>query len=253
VLDSSPTESGTAPAFTAGMTIIPIVLEQRRRRRLVVLPAIEDVLHRTFNVVIALVGLLVALPLMVIIAVAIKLTSPGPVFFIQTRIGINRRRSLAPGARYRPEDRGGKPFVMFKFRTMVAAGSQANAAAEVWATPDDPRVTRLGRILRLYRLDELPQLLNVLLGDMSIVGPRPEQPTIFTQLRAQIDRYQARQCVPPGITGWAQINQHYDSSIEDVKKKLAFDLEYIGRRSLVEDLRIMLRTVPTMVGKIGGW
>ena len=235
------------------MTIFPIILEQRRRRRLFVLPAMDDLLHRVFNAGVAIVGLLLAVPIMIVIALAIKLTSPGPVFFAQTRIGINRRRPLGPGARYRPEDRGGRPFTMFKFRTMVATGSRANAAAEVWATPDDPRVTRLGRILRLYRLDELPQLLNVLLGDMSIVGPRPEQPTIFRQLRAQIDRYQARQCVPPGITGWAQINQHYDSSIEDVKKKLAFDLEYIGRRSVIEDLRIMLRTVPTMVGKIGGW
>jgi lipopolysaccharide/colanic/teichoic acid biosynthesis glycosyltransferase len=190
---------------------------------------------------------------MLIIALAIKLTSPGSVFFTQTRIGINRRRSLPPGVRYRADDRGGKLFTMFKFRTMVAREHAAAAPAEVWATPDDPRVTRLGRILRLYRLDELPQLINVLLGDMRIVGPRPEQPTIFAQLREQIELYQARQSVPPGITGWAQINQHYDSSIEDVKKKLAFDLEYIRRRSVVEDLRIMLRTVPTIVGKFGAW
>lgn len=228
-------------------------LDERRRRSFIELPALPDVLHRVFNAVIAFAALVLVLPLMVVIGLAIKLTSPGPVFFVQTRIGINRRRVLARGARYRPEDRGGRPFTMFKFRTMVAAGAGATAGAEVWATPDDPRVTRVGRILRLYRLDELPQLLNVLLGDMSIVGPRPEQPTIFSQLREQIDTYQARQCVPPGITGWAQINQHYDSSIEDVKKKLAFDLEYIRRRSVVEDLRIMLRTVPTMVGKVGGW
>jgi len=236
------------------VTIIPIVLmEPRRRRRLVVLPASSDVAHRVLNGAMALIGLLLALPLMLIIALAVKLTSPGPVFFTQTRIGINRRRSLPPGARYRPADRGGRPFTMFKFRTMVAAQNGAAPAAEVWATPDDPRVTRLGRLLRLYRLDELPQLINVLLGDMSIVGPRPEQPTIFTDLRNQIEMYQARQCVPPGITGWAQINQHYDSSLDDVKKKLAFDLEYIRRRSVVEDLRIMVRTLPAMVGKFGAW
>ena len=236
------------------MTIIPIVLmEPRRRRRLVVLPASSDMAHRVLNGAIALIGLVLALPLMLIIALAVKLTSPGPVFFTQTRIGINRRRSLPPGARYRPADRGGKLFTMFKFRTMVAAETGAPPPAEVWATPDDPRVTRVGRFLRLYRLDELPQLINVLLGDMSIVGPRPEQPTIFTELRDQIEMYQARQCVPPGITGWAQINQHYDSSLDDVKKKLAFDLEYIRRRSVVEDLRIMLRTLPAMVGKFGAW
>lgn len=236
------------------VTIIPIVLtEPPRRRRLVVIPALSDVAHGVLNAAIALIGLLLALPLMLIIALAIKLTSPGPVFFMQTRIGINRRRSLPPGARYRAGDRGGKPFTMFKFRTMVTADIGAAPPTEVWATPDDPRVTRLGRILRLYRLDELPQLINVLLGDMRIVGPRPEQPTIFTQLRDQIEMYQERQSVPPGITGWAQINQHYDSSLDDVKKKLALDLEYIRRRSVVEDLGIMLRTVPAMVGKFGAW
>jgi lipopolysaccharide/colanic/teichoic acid biosynthesis glycosyltransferase len=111
----------------------------------------------------------------------------------------------------------------------------------------------VGRILRLYRLDELPQLMNVLRGDMDIVGPRPEQPAIFSRLRDQIPRYQERQRVRPGITGWAQINQHYDSTIEDVRKKLAFDLEYISRRSMREDLRIMLRTLPVVAGGFGGW
>ncbi|HXO85145.1 MAG TPA: sugar transferase, partial [Gemmatimonadales bacterium] len=119
--------------------------------------------------------------------------------------------------------------------------------------PDDPRITRVGKILRLYRLDELPQLVNVLLGDMDIVGPRPEQPAIFAMLREQLPGYQDRQQVRPGITGWAQINQHYDSSIDDVRRKLAFDLEYIGRRSLTEDVRIMLRTLPVVTGRVGGW
>lgn len=231
---------------------MPVFLTQpRRRRRLIVLPTAREVTYRLVNMTLALIGLVLVLPLMLLIGLVIKLTSPGPVFFTQTRIGLNRRRSLAPGKRYRSGDRGGRLFTMFKFRTMAAV--ETRSTAEVWATPDDPRITTVGRILRQYRLDELPQLLNVLMGDMSIVGPRPEQPTIFAQLREQIELYQARQCVPPGITGWAQINQHYDSSIEDVKKKLAFDLEYIRRRCLMEDLRIMLRTVPTMVGKIGGW
>ena len=235
------------------MTTVPIVLTSaRRRRRLIVLPKAQELAYRTLNLSIALVGLVVALPVMIVIALVIKLTSEGPVFFTQTRIGLNRRHLLGPGMRYRPADRGGRPFIMFKFRTMLPPGAAATPA-EVWATPDDPRVTRVGRMLRLYRLDELPQLLNVLLGDMSIVGPRPEQPTIFAQLREQIDMYQARQCVPPGITGWAQVNQHYDCSIEDVKRKLTFDLEYIQRRSVLEDLRIMLRTVPTMIGTLGGW
>jgi lipopolysaccharide/colanic/teichoic acid biosynthesis glycosyltransferase len=212
------------------------------------------ILRRALNMTIAAVGLVVGAPALAAIAIAIKLTSPGPVFYTQTRVGLNRRRGPAPGARCRPADRGGKCFRIFKFRTMAANGhtSGPGEPTEVWATPNDPRVTRLGRILRHYRLDELPQLLNVLRGDMDIVGPRPEQPTIFTRMREEIALYKERQQVRPGITGWAQINQHYDSSVEDVRRKLDFDLEYIKRKSLTEDIRIMLRTVPVMMGKQGG-
>jgi lipopolysaccharide/colanic/teichoic acid biosynthesis glycosyltransferase len=136
---------------------------------------------------------------------------------------------------------------------MIQNGHGPDDPGQVWATPTDPRVTRLGRILRLYRLDELPQLVNVLLGDMDVVGPRPEQPAIFTRLRAQVDSYQKRQSVRPGITGWAQINLKYDSSVADVRKKLEYDLEYIRRRSCTEDLRIMVRTLPVVAGKQGAW
>ena len=207
-------------------------------------------LRRVLSVTVAAIGLIVALPLILVIAIAIKLTSPGPVFFTQTRIGLNRRRRLPAGRSYRDTDRGGKPFTIYKFRTMRPGPA---TPSEVWATPDDPRVTRLGRLLRLYRLDELPQLLNVLLGDMDVVGPRPEQPTIFATLRTQIERYQDRQGVRPGITGWAQVNQQYDRSIEDVKKKLSFDLEYIESKSLAQDLAIMLRTFGVITRKQGAW
>jgi lipopolysaccharide/colanic/teichoic acid biosynthesis glycosyltransferase len=124
---------------------------------------------------------------------------------------------------------------------------------QVWAQPRDPRVTRLGAVLRKYRLDELPQLFNVLKGDMNIVGPRPEQPKIFAELRDQIDRYPERQRVLPGITGWAQINQSYDQCLSDVRNKLSYDLEYIERESAVQDLLILLRTVPVIVFKKGAW
>jgi lipopolysaccharide/colanic/teichoic acid biosynthesis glycosyltransferase len=240
------------------MTTFPIVLPQadvpRRRfgRRRAAFTA-SDVLHRVLNIVIASIAIVLTLPLMLLIALAVKLTSPGPVLYTQTRVGRNRRRLLPPGARYRESDRGGKPFTMFKFRTMRPNGHGPDDATQVWATPDDPRITRVGRYLRLYRLDELPQLLNVLRGDMDIVGPRPEQTAIFARLREQIPGYQERQRVRPGITGWAQINQHYDSSIDDVRRKLAFDLEYISRRSIQEDLRIMLRTLPVVAGKCGAW
>ena len=124
--------------------------------------------------------------------------------------------------------------------------------SQIWASPDDPRITPVGRILRKTRLDELPQLLNVLKGDMNIVGPRPEQPKIFAELRVQIPGYEHRQRVLPGITGWAQINHHYDTSVEDVRKKLLFDLDYVSqRRSAGYDLQIMAKTFPVMVFKKG--
>ena len=225
------------------MTTIPIAMDQAPAESL----ALVSLLHRALNILIALVGLILALPLLVIVALGVKLTSRGPVLYTQIRVGLNRRRARGT---YRQPDSGGMPFTMYKFRSMRVT-SDRGPAAQVWATADDPRITRFGRFLRLYRLDELPQLVNVLLGDMEIVGPRPEQPAIFAQLRDQISGYQDRQRVRPGITGWAQINHHYDTSLEDVRRKLALDLEYIRRRSILEDLRIMLLTLPVMAGKFG--
>lgn len=202
--------------------------------------------RRLLNVTVAVIGMILALPVMLLIALLIKLTSRGPVLFTQTRIGLDRRAlSRAAGNTRRQLDLGGKPFTMFKFRTMYLR--PANADPAVWAQPDDARVTSIGRILRKFRLDELPQLVNVLRGEMNIVGPRPEQPTIFVYLREQIEGYQRRQRVRPGITGWAQINLGYDRSVDDVRHKLRFDLEYIRRQSPPEDLRIMLRTLPVML------
>src|SRR5260370_2736803 len=210
-----------------------------------------EVVRRGLNVSVAAVALLLAAPVMLVIASAIKLTSPGPISFTQTRVGINRRGLLPIGTRYRLTDRGGRPFMIYKFRTMTQSGG--GPSTERWATPDDPRVTPLGRVLRLYRLDELPQLINVLRGDMNVVGPRPEQPTIFARLRQQIESYRERQRVRPGITGWAQVNQQYDRSIADVQRKLAFDLEYIARQSVLEDLKIIVRTLPVVVWRRGAW
>src|SRR5207237_9133825 len=132
-----------------------------------------------------------------------------------------------------------------KLRTMRA--DSGDRARQVWTAPDDERVTVIGRLLRRLRLDELPQLIDVLRGDMNIVGPRPEQPAIFVYLREQIEGYQRRQRVRPGITGWAQVNQGYDQSVEDVRRKLTYDLEYIRRQSAIEDLRIMVRTLPMIL------
>jgi lipopolysaccharide/colanic/teichoic acid biosynthesis glycosyltransferase len=208
--------------------------------------------RRLLNVVAAAVALIAALPLALLIAVLIKLTSRGPVLYTQTRIGMDRRAlAKAAGNWRRHRDLGGKPFTIYKFRTMRIDPENGNR--QVWARPNDARVTPLGCVLRRFRLDELPQLVNVLRGEMNIVGPRPEQPEIFLRLRDQIEGYQRRQRVRPGITGWAQIHQGYDRSLDDVRRKVAFDLGYIRRQSPVEDLKIMFRTIPVMIFRRAAW
>ena len=208
--------------------------------------------HRAVNIVIALLALFVALPLLLLIAVAVKLSSRGPVLYTQERVGLDRRAIGADaGNRRRNRDLGGRPFTIYKFRTMRVDAE--NGTGAVWATQDDPRITPVGRFLRQYRLDEIPQLLNVMRGEMNIVGPRPERPTIFAELRGHIAEYPLRQRAKPGITGLAQINHHYDRSLDDVRTKVRYDLEYIRRRSLGEDLRIMLQTIPVIFLRRGGW
>lgn len=210
-----------------------------------------DRARRVLNVVIAALSLVVVSPVMLLIALLVKLTSPGPVFYTQTRVGIDRRDPLDTyGDGRRKVNYGGKLFRIYKFRTMRPS---SESASQVWASPNDSRVTPLGKVLRKYRLDELPQLVNVLRGEMNIVGPRPEQPNIFMQLRGEIDGYDQRQRVLPGITGLAQISHHYDACVDDVRRKLSFDLEYIGRESAVEDLRILVRTIPVVLFRRGAW
>lgn len=224
--------------------IVPTVAPRVRRHRL----APRALGRRALNLLVAAIGLLITLPLMCIIALAVKLASSGPIWYIQQRIGIDRRwRDRDAGTGARRVDLGGRPFPMVKFRTM----HQAHDAPQQWATANDARVTSVGRILRQYRVDELPQLINVLRGDMNVVGPRPEQPVIFAQLRGRISRYAQRQRVHPGITGWAQVNLSYDRNEEDVRRKLGYDLEYIERLSFTEDVKIMARTLPVMFFRRG--
>jgi lipopolysaccharide/colanic/teichoic acid biosynthesis glycosyltransferase len=210
----------------------------------------KDRAVRALNVVVAAVGLVATAPLFLLIAILVKRSSPGPVFYTQPRVGLDRRTGTPTPEQLsrRSHDAGGAIFKIYKFRTMTA---DSDRAGQVWASEQDPRITRVGRILRKYRLDELPQLWNVLRGDMNIVGPRPEQPEIFQELRREVTRYAHRQRVLPGITGWAQVNHSYDQSIDDVRTKVRYDLEYIDRRSVGEDLRIMARTVPVMIGRKG--
>ncbi len=206
-------------------------------------------LIRTLNAVVAGLALLLLSPLILLIAIAIKLDSPGPILYRQIRIGIDRRTDGRGGGPdpsvRRAADLGGRPFAILKFRTM-----QVNAerhTGPVWASREDNRTTRIGRYLRKYRLDEIPQFLNVLRGEMSVVGPRPERPSFVTHLRGEFEGYQRRHLVPPGITGWAQVNQEPDQELDDVRRKLEYDLEYLQRRSLAFDLRIMLKTLPVML------
>lgn len=221
------------------------------------------------NIVVAALALIVAAPLMLIIAIAIKLTSEGPVFYRQPRIGLNRRgvrlhtrrrsdrrwhlwsRFLALYDNLRAQDLGGQVFMIYKFRTMCEAAERDTGA--IWAVKDDPRSTSIGCFLRKYRLDELPQLFNVLKGEMNIVGPRPERPSIFARLSEQIEDYPLRQRAKPGITGWAQIHLMYDSCVDDVRKKVHYDLEYLRQRSIVRDLIIMVKTLPSVIFKRRGW
>ena len=211
----------------------------------------DELAARVLNVAIAAVALVVLSPLIVLIALAIKLTSHGPVLYSQIRVGVDRRWRFARSFDRRTHDHGGQLFTMYKFRTMHANAEPDGRA--VWATRCDPRVTLVGRILRRTRLDELPQLWNVLRGEMNIVGPRPERPSIFAELRRTIPEYQLRQRLKPGITGWAQVNQPYDACIDDVRQKVRYDLEYVTRQGVVEDLRIMSLTLPVMLFRKGGW
>ena len=180
-------------------------------------------LKRGFDVVMASLILVATLPLILLGALAVRLDSPGPAFFRQTRVGLF-----------------GQPFAIYKLRSMRI---DAEAAGAVWASRNDPRVTRIGNILRKTRIDELPQLWNVLKGDMSFVGPRPERPEFVDDLARQIPFYGERHIVKPGITGWAQLNFPYGASVEDARGKLEYDLYYVKNYSPFLDLLILIQTL----------
>ncbi len=213
-------------------------------------PLAESGARRTLNVLVALLGMLITLPLWILIAIAIKLTSRGPIFYDQTRVGLDQRGTGIQGNDpRRKRDLGGRPFRIYKFRTMTTDAERGTGP--VWAERDDARVTQVGRVLRQYRLDELPQLINVLKGDMNVVGPRPERPTIVANLRETIPNYQSRHRVRPGITGQAQVKLQYDSCLDDVKRKIDYDLEYLHRHGFWADLKIMAQTIPVMLFRRG--
>jgi len=188
---------------------------------------------RAIDILFALPGLVIAVPIIAVLAALVKLTSKGPAFYVQERVG-----------------RNGHVFKIVKLRTMVADAEARTGP--VWASANDPRETRLGSILRRTHLDELPQLWNVLRGDMSLIGPRPERPVFVEKFKREIPNYTDRLAVRPGITGWAQVNHVYDQSVEDVRRKVEFDCDYIRQMGWGIDLRIMWATALRMLGRKGG-
>ncbi len=185
-------------------------------------------LKRSMDIAISLVGLVILGLLLPFIALAIRFDSPGPIFYAQWRVG-----------------KGGKTFRLFKLRTMILGAEREGEA--VWTEREDSRVTRVGRILRATHIDELPQFINVLKGEMSIVGPRPERPEFVAKLEKLIPFYQLRHSVRPGMAGWGLVNQGYGSSFEDALIKLEYDLYYIKHQSIYFDLLILLRTLEEML------
>jgi sugar transferase (PEP-CTERM system associated) len=188
-------------------------------------------LRRVSDVVLSLVLLLVTLPVMLFAATAIKLDGLGPVLYRQERVGLD-----------------GRLFTLYKFRSMR---TDAEATGPVWAAQRDSRVTRIGAIMRQTRIDELPQLFNILRGEMSFIGPRPERPHFVEKLAGIIPMYRERNRVKPGLTGWAQVNYPYGASVEDARMKLSYDLYYVKRRSLILDVLILLSTVRVILFQEG--
>ncbi|UCD16871.1 MAG: sugar transferase [Candidatus Zixiibacteriota bacterium] len=217
-----------------------------------IISMIDRILKKTLDFTGALLGLILCLPVFIIIPILIILDSPGPVFYTQDRVGINRRKRSRRSYRCdtgndrrsrerRREDYHGRPFRVIKFRTMV--NDAERNCGPVWATKNDPRITRLGRLLRKTRIDEIPQLLNVLRGDMSLVGPRPERPKFVSDFATRVPGYGIRLKVKPGITGLAQVTNGYDSSLQSVVDKVKKDGDYIRNWSIWSDVRILMRTV----------
>jgi exopolysaccharide biosynthesis polyprenyl glycosylphosphotransferase len=195
-------------------------------------PTLYRIVKRLLDIAVGLAGMTLLVVLLPFIALAIYLDSHGPIFYRQQRSGLF-----------------GKPFYLYKFRSMIPNAEQVGQAT--WAAKNDPRITRVGRLMCLTRIDELPQFVNIIRGDMSIVGPRPERPQFVAQLDQQIPFYRARLSVKPGLTGWAQVRYRYGSTVEDALVKLKYDLYYIKNRSLILDLIIIFRTIGVVLALRG--
>jgi len=182
------------------------------------------VLKRIFDIILSIFGILLCLPIWLLVSILIKIDSSGPILYLQSRSG-----------------KGGKRFKIIKFRSMVF--NAESDTGPVWAGKEDVRITRLGKLLRRFHIDETPQLINILIGDMSIIGPRPERPYFVKKLEETYPFYQRRLKIRPGVSGWAQINQPFDTNVKDVHQKLKFDFYYIENLSLRLDIHILFRTI----------
>jgi len=203
----------------------PMLIHSKELQELFVLNLLpwQATVKRIMDIAIALLLLVTTFPLLLITAIAIKLDSKGPIFYKQQRVGLYSRT-----------------FTIYKFRSMRV---DAEKDGPQWAKKNDCRITKVGKIIRRYRIDEIPQLLCVLKGDMSMVGPRPERPVFIEKLRKTIPFYTSRLKMKPGLTGWAQVRHHYDNDIEDVKIKLGYDIYYLSNASILLDIQILIRTV----------
>jgi lipopolysaccharide/colanic/teichoic acid biosynthesis glycosyltransferase len=246
----------TGLMFVAMTTFFIMAVPASLSRQGMLSGLMRRVFKRTIDILGATVGIILTAPVMALVALAVKIDSRGPVFYSQTRVGINRRRggrrlaAITASADRRSRDRRredlhGRPFSILKFRTMVVDAEKRSGP--VWATQNDPRITRIGKFLRKTRLDEIPQFLSVLKGDMSLVGPRPERPKFVADLSTKIDNYTHRLDVKPGITGLAQVENGYDSSLASVTRKVQYDLQYIRTWSVFSDLRILAKTVVVVI------
>lgn len=247
---SGETFQSVMDAYERGITIIPMpILYERITGRVpvehvndnwaVVLPIGSPegfnpypILKRLIDIGVSFIGLMVFVVILPVLGLIIYLDSPGNIFYSQLRVGLN-----------------GRTFRIIKFRTMIP-NAEAQTGA-MWAQKNDPRITRVGRFLRKTRLDELPQLLNILKGDMSLIGPRPERPQYVRELQAKIPFYRTRHIIRPGLTGWAQVQYDYGRSVDDARIKLQYDLYYIRHQSLLLDLTIIIRTIGKVLKMAG--
>ena len=195
------------------------------------IPAWQEAVKQSMDIVISLIALILTLPLNLILALAIKIGTPGPIFYTQERIG-----------------KYGKPFNLFKFRTMYHESEEYGPSL---SSKNDPRITGIGRFMRKFRIDEIPNFMNVLLGDMSLVGPRPERKFFIDQILIKAPYYIHLQKIKPGITSWGQVKYGYAENVEQMIERLSFDLIYIENMSLYADMKILTYTILTIIGARG--